>query len=70
MPIRSGWDQAPTKNELAGFVRKPDEETVRYAKGVIIPGDDDCHLSDYANFKSAQVADPGAAVSGLQIMKK
>lgn len=70
MPTRSGWDQAPTKAELAGFARKSNEGNVRYAKGIIDPDDDDSHLSDYMHHKSAQVADPGATMSGLQIMKK
>jgi hypothetical protein len=81
MPTKSGWEQAPTKQELGGFARKQDagvvtstpgvdDDTVRYAKGVIIPDDDDCHLSDHAHFKSSNVADPGEAVAGLQVVKK
>lgn len=83
MHRRSGWDQAPTKGELEGFASKSaghtsvsptasgaTEDVVRYARGFVTPGDDDCHLSDHAYLTSPDVADPGAVVSGLQVVKK
>jgi len=46
------------------------QAAIRYSKGIILPADDECHMSDRNAYMQSSVADPSAIVAGITVVKK